>query len=148
MRGECRPQGRGQDARATHLHPMQLRIIVGFGKAGKHKVIRILEERARAKACWSEHGRVQRARRLVGVRMRVRWLLLVLLGWGRWGRGWKVFSGLVNDAQLDNGRRVDWTAIGCSFREWETRKKRKKGKKGPPTPHILACLGCCLTWSS
>ena len=39
----------------THLHPMQLRVVVGFGEAREHKIIWILEEGTRAKASRSEH---------------------------------------------------------------------------------------------
>jgi hypothetical protein len=128
---------------------MQLRVVVGLGEAGKHKVIRILEERARAKACWSKHGGVQRTRRLVGMCVGVRWLLVLLLRWRRRGRRWQVFSCFVNDAELDDGGWVDRTTIGCCLVRVNKSPKRKEEEgKVPPTPHILACLGCCLTWSS
>ena len=39
----------------THLHPMQLRVVVGLGKARKHEIVRILKERAGTEAGWSEH---------------------------------------------------------------------------------------------
>jgi hypothetical protein len=35
---------------------------------------------------------------------------------GRWRRGrrrWQVFASLVDDAQLHDGRRVDWSTIGA-----------------------------------
>lgn len=48
----------------------------------------------------------------MGVCVGVRWLLVMLLGWRRRGRRWQIFSGFVNNAQLDDGGRVDWTTIG------------------------------------
>ena len=111
---ECE-RGHKAEERCTgaHLHPMQLRIVVGLSEASKHEVIRILEERACAKACWSKHGGVQRTRRLVGMSVGVRWLLVLLLRWRRRRGRWQVFSCLVDNAQLDDGGWVDWTTIGC-----------------------------------
>jgi hypothetical protein len=157
----------------THLHPVQLRVVVGLGQTGEHKVIRVLQEWACAEAGWCEHGRVQGSGRLVGVLccMGVRRGLRMGVRGGRWRRGrrrWQVFASLVDDAQLHDGRRVDWSTIGCqpasaserpqsmacstpthkiknkkqTRRKWKTRKKNI-GRDIPPTPHILACFGCC-----
>jgi hypothetical protein len=40
------------------------------------------------------------------------WLLMMLRWWwrGRWR--WQVLAGFINDAQLNDGRRVDWATIG------------------------------------
>jgi hypothetical protein len=127
----------------THLHPMQLRIIVWLGETGEHKVIRVLEEGACAEAGWGEHGSVQGSGRLVLLRMWVRrWLLMVLCGRrGRGRRRWEVFASLVDDAQLNDGWWVDWPSIGCQrARQCERphsmatqkkngEKKKKKEKK-------------------
>ena len=154
----------------THLHPVQLRVVVRFRQTGKHEVIRVLQEGpAAAKAGGGEHRGVQGRGRLVGVRcggMGVRRRLLLVGRRGRRGR-WEVFAGLVDDAQLHDGRRVDWSSIGCStkserpqsmafsthsqqtkkkkkqFAEKQMKKKQILGRDIPPTPHILACLGCC-----
>jgi hypothetical protein len=40
------------------------------------------------------------------------------------------------------GRRSAVVSVG----EYAAREKREGYI--PPTPHILACFGCCLTWSS
>ena len=78
-------KGVRQKDERTHLHPVQLCVIVGLGETGEHKVIRVLEEWTRAEASWSEHGSVQGAGGLVGgVLLRMLWLLMVL---GRRGRG-------------------------------------------------------------
>jgi len=70
----------------THLHPVQLGVVVGLGETGKHKVIRVLEEWTCSKAGWGEHGRIQGAGRVVGVLLCM-WvggrLLMVLRGRGR-----------------------------------------------------------------
>jgi hypothetical protein len=71
----------------THLHPVQLGVVVRLGETGEHKVVRVLQERSCAEAGWGEHGSVQWAGRLMGVLlcMWVRSGLLMVLG-GR-GRG-------------------------------------------------------------
>jgi hypothetical protein len=163
----------------THLHPVQLRVVVGLGEAGKHKIVRVLEERPSAESGRREHGRVQRPGRLMGVRRRLLLRLVMLRRRGRRRRRWQIFAGLVNDAQLHDGWRVDWATIGwgcggqrrahqsdtprpqrMAFQRTHAKKKEKentqqtykiKGRTNrrknniPPTPHILACLGCCLT---
>jgi hypothetical protein len=95
---------------------VQLRVVVGLSEAGKHEVVRVLEEGPRAEARWGEHGGVQGPGRVVGVTMVVRGLLLML----RRGRGRRrrdlILAGLVGDAQLHDGRRVDWSTISCGFR--------------------------------
>ena len=70
----------------THLHPVQLCVIVGLGETGEHKVIRVLQEWTCAEAGWGEHGSVQGAGRLVLLCMWVGGWLLMVLG-GRRGRG-------------------------------------------------------------
>ncbi len=121
-KGQAR--GRGEEApgthvlaQKTHLHPVQLRVIVGLSEAGKHEVVRVLEKRPRAEARWGEHGGVQGPGRVVGVTMVVRCLLLMLgRGRGRRRRGLEILAGLVGDAQLHDGRRVDWSTISWGFR--------------------------------
>ena len=163
----------GTQKEGTHFHPMQLRVVVGFRKAGKHEVVRVLEERPSTESGGGEHGGVQGTRRVARVGMRVRRLrrLLMLRRGRRRRRGRQV---LIDDAQLHDGRRVDGSTIGWGLRSanpgdpngwrWkkrkkkktynikrETKRRRRKKKKThrwtgiPPTPHILACLGCCLT---
>jgi hypothetical protein len=127
----------GIGTKKTHLHPVEFRIVVGLRKASEHEVVRVLEERAPAKAGWSEHGRVQGRGRLVRVRMGVRGLLLLMvLRWRRRGRRRKILAGLVDDAQLYDGRRVDWSTIGCGdYSERPQRmalhmqKRKRKPKK-------------------
>jgi hypothetical protein len=55
--------------------------------------------------------------------MRMLWLLLMMLL--RWWRGrwrWQVLPGFINDAQLNDGRRVDWATIGWGGRRDKVRK--------------------------
>lgn len=123
----------------AYLHPVQLGVVVGLGETGEHKVIRVLQERSCAKPGWGEHGSVQGAGRLVGVllRMCMRGGLLMVLG-GRRGGGWRweVFTSFVDDAQLNDGRRVDWPSIGCERasecerpHSMATKKKKKENGK-------------------
>jgi hypothetical protein len=115
----------------THLHPVQLGVVVGLGETGKHKVIRVLQERTCAKPGWGEHGSVQGAGRVVGVLLGMCMrggLLMVLGGRRRGGWRWEVFTSLVDDAQLNDGRRVDWPSIGCQ-RASECERPHSMGHK-------------------
>jgi hypothetical protein len=97
----------------THLHPVQFSVVVGLRKTSKHEVVRVLEERTPAKAGWSEHRCVQGPGRLMCVSMGMRGLLLLVM-LRRRRRRWRgeILASLVDDSQLYDGRRVDWSTIG------------------------------------